>query len=232
MARVVPLAPEGESEEGRQGGKRAQRERTRRELRRCALARFAREGFDATKVADLCADAGVTERTFFRHFPSKESVLFDDHASRLGWFRDALGRRPPGEPLLESVRIAIESYPDDDEVVRQVALARVGLLSGRVIESQLRRIQGGFAVAIARHAESRLPRSKGRALAAAVVGEAVAGALVSALRLWGEHGARGTDDLRRRTGEALAVLEDLASLLRGAAGRRRARRGPSTQRMG
>jgi AcrR family transcriptional regulator len=194
-------------------GKRAQRERTRAELRRCALARFAKEGFDAANVADICADAGVTERTFFRHFPTKESVLFEDYASRLGWFRAALERRPRGEPLLESVRAAIESYPDDDEVVRQVALARTGLLSGRVIENQLRRIQGGFAVAIARHAEARLPRSKQRRLTAAVIGESVAGALVSALRLWGESGARGTDALRRQTGEALALLRELPELL-------------------
>jgi AcrR family transcriptional regulator len=191
------------------GRKDAQRERTRDELRRCALARFAKEGFDRANVADICADAGVTERTFFRHFPTKESVLFEDYASRLGWFRAALAVRPRGEPLLASVHVAIESFPDDREVVRQVALARTGLLSGRVIESQLRRIQGDFARAIAEHAEARLPRGKSRALRAAVVGEAVAGALVSALRLWGESGAADTDDLRRRTAEALALLADL-----------------------
>jgi AcrR family transcriptional regulator len=192
-------------------GKQAQRERTRSELRRCALARFAADGFDATRIADVCADAGVTERTFFRHFPTKESVLFDDFASRLGWFRAALARRPRREPLLDSVRAAIESYPDEDEVVRQVALARTGLLSGRVIESQLRRIQGGFAEAIAGHVASRLPHSRRRALEAAVVGEAVAGALVSAVRLWGEGGARSTADLRRRTAEALEVLRGLTA---------------------
>jgi AcrR family transcriptional regulator len=189
--------------------KQAQRERTREELRRCALARFAKEGYDRASVADICADAGVTERTFFRHFPTKESVLFEDYASRLGWFRAALAVRPRGEALLESVRIATESYPDDREVVRQVALARTGLLSGRVIESQLRRIQGEFARAIAEHAEARLPRGRSRALRAAVVGEAVAGALVSALRLWGEGGAADTDHLRRRTAEALRMLGDL-----------------------
>jgi AcrR family transcriptional regulator len=189
--------------------KQAQRERTREELRRCALARFAKEGYDRASVADICADAGVTERTFFRHFPTKESVLFEDYASRLGWFRAALAVRPRGEPLLESVRIATESYPDDREVVRQVALARNGLLSGRVIESQLRRIQAEFARAIEEHAAARLPRGKRRSLRAAVVGEAVAGALVSALRLWGESGAADTDHLRRSTAEALAMLGDL-----------------------
>jgi AcrR family transcriptional regulator len=194
-------------------GKQAQRERTRGELRRAALARFAKEGFDRANVADICADAGVTERTFFRHFPTKEAVLFEDYASRLGWFRAALALRPRSEPLLDSVRIATESFPDDREVVRQVALARTGLLSGRVIEGQLRRIQGEFARAIAEHAEARLPRSKGRALRAAVIGEAAAGALVSAVRLWGETGAHDTDVLRRRTAEALGVLRDLPELV-------------------
>ena len=136
-------------------------------------------------------------------------MLFEDYASRLGWFRAALAVRPRGEALLESVRIATESYPDDREVVRQVALARTGLLSGRVIESQLRRIQGEFARAIAEHAAARLPRGRSRALRSAVVGEAVAGALVSALRLWGEGGAADTDHLRRRTAEALGMLGDL-----------------------
>jgi AcrR family transcriptional regulator len=195
------------------GRKEAQRERTRAELRRAALARFEKEGFERSNVADICADVGVTERTFFRHFPTKESVLFEDYASRLDWFRAALAVRPKGETLLDSVRIATESYPDDREVVRQVALARTGLLSGRVIEAQLRRIQGEFARAIAEHAGTRLPRSRRRALAAAVLGEAIAGALVSALRLWGEGGAHDTDVLRRRTAEALALLRELPDLV-------------------
>jgi AcrR family transcriptional regulator len=195
------------------GKKQAQRQRTREALRRCALARFAKHGFDGTNVADIVADAGVTERTFYRHFPTKESVLFEDFASRLGWFRAALEVRPPEEPLLDSVRVAIESYPDDREVVRQVARTRDGMLSSRVIEEHLRRVQSDFAREIERHAAPRLPNTNRRRLAAAVVGEAVAGALVSALRVWGEQDARDTDELRKRTDEALAVLRDLATLV-------------------
>jgi AcrR family transcriptional regulator len=198
---------------GGAGAKQAQSAQTREALRRCALARFAKEGFDRANVADIAADAGVTERTFFRHFPSKESVLFEDFASRLGWFRAALEVRPRGEPLLESVRVAVESFPDDREVVRQVAQARGGMLSSRAIEEQMRRIQAGFAREIERVAESRLPRSKRRALAAAVIGEAVAGALVSALRVWGEENGKNTDLLRARTEEALAVLRQLPDLV-------------------
>jgi AcrR family transcriptional regulator len=198
---------------GRTGRKQAQREHTREELRRCALARFARDGFDKANVADIAADVGVTQRTFFRHFPSKESVLFEDFASRLGWFRAALEVRPRTESLLDSVRVAVESFPDDREVVRQVAQARSSLLSRRVIEDQLRRIQADFAREIERVAEARLVRSKRRKLAAAVIGEAVAGALVSALRVWGEQNAQDTDELRARTEEALAVLRELPDLV-------------------
>src|SRR5262245_25635641 len=169
------------------GGGAGKRERTREELRRRALARFARHGFDKANVADIAADAGVTERTFFRHFSTKEAVLFDDFAVRLGWFRAALQVRPRDEALLESVRVAIESFPDDREVVRQVARSRAGLLPSRVIDEQMRRVQAGFAREIERYAAARLPRSRRSRLRAAVIGEAVAGALVSALRVWGEQ---------------------------------------------
>ena len=191
------------------GRRQAQLERTRAELRRCALARFARHGFEAAGVADIAADAGVTERTFYRHFPTKESVLFEDFASRLGWFRAALELRPAGEALFDSVRIAVESFPDDREVVRQVAKSRANLLSSRAIEAQLRRVQAGFAREIERCALARLPKGRRRKLAAAVIGEAVAGALVSALRVWGEEDGRDTDLLRKKTTEALAVLRAL-----------------------
>jgi AcrR family transcriptional regulator len=49
-------------------------------LRRSAVRLFTERGFAATTAADIARDAGVTERTFFRHFADKEEVLFDDDA--------------------------------------------------------------------------------------------------------------------------------------------------------
>ncbi len=45
-------------------------------LQEAALALFAERGYDDTTVAEIAERAGLTERTFFRHFADKREVLF------------------------------------------------------------------------------------------------------------------------------------------------------------
>jgi len=55
---------------------------SREALTDAALALFARDGYDGTPTDRIAARAGVSPRTFFRYFPTKESVVFHrDH-----WF--------------------------------------------------------------------------------------------------------------------------------------------------
>ncbi len=54
------------------------REQTRARLTACALDLFERHGFEATTVGQIATAAKVTPMTFFRYFPTKESVLLDD----------------------------------------------------------------------------------------------------------------------------------------------------------
>ncbi len=49
-------------------------------LARAALVLSAERGFENTTVAEIAAAAGVTERTFYRHFPDKADALFPDNA--------------------------------------------------------------------------------------------------------------------------------------------------------
>ena len=45
-------------------------------LERAALELYSERGLDQTTVAEIAARAGLTERTFFRHFADKREVLF------------------------------------------------------------------------------------------------------------------------------------------------------------
>ena len=49
-------------------------------LQWAALELFRKRGYEETTAAEIAAKAGVTERTFFRHFSDKRDVLFDGEA--------------------------------------------------------------------------------------------------------------------------------------------------------
>src|SRR2546423_6618373 len=49
---------------------------SRGRLEQAAFALYAERGFDHTTVAEIAKRAGLTERTFFRHFADKREVLF------------------------------------------------------------------------------------------------------------------------------------------------------------
>src|SRR5579884_1890064 len=71
----------------------ARSERTREALRQAALVRFLAQGVEDTSAEQIAADAGVSLRTFYRHFSSKHDLLFADYTG-LHWFRAALAARP------------------------------------------------------------------------------------------------------------------------------------------
>jgi AcrR family transcriptional regulator len=69
---------------------------------RAALELFAERGFDETTAGDIAARAGVTERTFFRHFTDKREVLFDGSATLQGATYDAIVAAPAGSSTLDA----------------------------------------------------------------------------------------------------------------------------------
>jgi AcrR family transcriptional regulator len=52
-------------------------EETRTRILDAALEAFARYGYDATGVAEICRRAGVTKGGFYHHFPSKQDVFLE-----------------------------------------------------------------------------------------------------------------------------------------------------------
>jgi AcrR family transcriptional regulator len=179
------------------------RRSTHEALRQAALKSFARKGFANVTVTELAAEAGVTERTFFRHFATKEAVLFQDYETQLEWLVEALAQRPATETMFDAVLASVAAFPHDLEVVRQAATARAELIDADRIASHLRVVQSSFAEVLTDFVRDRNPGVANIDLAAEVAGSALAAALVVAVENWGRNGCLG--DL----GELVAASLDL-----------------------
>jgi AcrR family transcriptional regulator len=66
------------------------RERTRREIYEAAMRLFAKSGFTAVTIADICEEADVGRGTFFLHFPSKAALLYEFNQRVAEEFRASL----------------------------------------------------------------------------------------------------------------------------------------------
>ncbi|MFE1198548.1 TetR family transcriptional regulator [Streptomyces olivaceoviridis] len=97
---------EGERQLGRRDRKKAA---TRRALLQTAARMFAEHGYQDTTVKGIAAAAGVTERTFFRYFPSKEDLIFTEILDLVPLLRREIPRRPADEPPLTAVLNALLS---------------------------------------------------------------------------------------------------------------------------
>ena len=56
---------------------------TARRIERSAVALVLQHGYDSTTVDMICADAGVSQRTFFNHFPTKDAAVIGADSPRL-----------------------------------------------------------------------------------------------------------------------------------------------------
>lgn len=94
------------------------KQRTAEEIEEAAFALFVGHGYDETTVDQIAAAAGVSTRTFFRYFPSKEAVVFGDHQQAVRWLRLALAATDPALPplaRLQEAMLAGEQPGRDDE---------------------------------------------------------------------------------------------------------------------
>ena len=138
-------------------------------------------GYAQTRVADVAARAGLTERTFFRHFADKREVLFSQDEELLGALLDGIGAAPEGATAVEAaaagaVALAAVLQPERDALRR-----RQQVIEG---EAELRERdaakQARWTACMAERLAGRGHRPADAALAAEVVG----GCLRTAYREW------------------------------------------------
>jgi AcrR family transcriptional regulator len=82
---------------------------SRGRLQEAALALFAERGFDQTTAAEIAARAGLTERTFFRHFADKREVLFGGAALLEERILAGVIGAPPDDGPLDAVSRGLDA---------------------------------------------------------------------------------------------------------------------------
>src|ERR1700691_3163445 len=100
----------------------------RERLAQAAFDLFDEQGYEQTTVEDITERAGLGRTTFFRHYRSKDDVIFPDHDHMLERVRSRL--RAPGHDsaaaaVAEAMRLILQSYLDEGEMARR----RYGLTS-------------------------------------------------------------------------------------------------------
>jgi len=80
---------------------------SRRELQLIALSLFTERGFENTTIEQIAAEAGVSERTFFRYFTTKASVLWAEFETEVETIRASLAAVGDEVPMMDAIRCAV-----------------------------------------------------------------------------------------------------------------------------
>ncbi len=89
------------------GRRERKRKRTRSDLMTAAIELAREKDFDEITVQEITDRADYAPRTFFRHFPTKEDVLFGDHPEMVSDTQALIRRAPEDQSPLDVARAAI-----------------------------------------------------------------------------------------------------------------------------
>src|SRR6476659_1402432 len=106
---------------------------SRGRLEQAAMELYSEQGCESTTVAEIAERAGLTERTFFRHFADKREVLF----AGSGALQEALVRgvrdAPAAMPPIEAIAMALTEVADTIfEQRREFAWQRQAVIAANV----------------------------------------------------------------------------------------------------
>lgn len=107
---------------------------TREQISDVATLMFCERGFDAVRIAEIAAEVGVSEKTIYNYFPTKEALVLDRADEIEEELRMAIRERPAGSSPAEAVErmleLELDHYVVTEELIRPMMLE-----FGRLIES-------------------------------------------------------------------------------------------------
>jgi AcrR family transcriptional regulator len=98
-------------------------------LEQAALALYTERGFEQTTVAEISTRAGLTERTFFRHFADKREVLFGNSGQLQDFLVSTLVGTPDSTAPIDAIVTALEAAGALLQERREYALLRHAVIA-------------------------------------------------------------------------------------------------------
>ena len=118
------------------GLRERKKRRTRDALLRAAAELFTSQGYDGTTVDEIAEAVDVSQRTFFRYFAGKESVVFAVQDMVESHFLLELRQRPAAEAPFEAMRRAVLcAWNSIGEAIEAVIPVELHLRTYQMIES-------------------------------------------------------------------------------------------------
>jgi AcrR family transcriptional regulator len=180
---------------------------TRQELTRVGLQLFLQQGFANTTIDQIVAPLGISKRTFFRYFDTKEDLVFEWQKEMAPALVEGLQHRPVHEAPFTAVSQTLFSLAARTNENPALAFALMRLLketpalAGREMERRTVWEQALTAALIARVGPAVMPRLKARI----IVGTAMT-AWIAALDEWYIDG--GKAELRTLVEKAFSLAKD------------------------
>ena len=170
---------------------------THRELEMVALELFSRHGFDEVSVADIAAAAGISRRTFFRYYGSKNDAVWGEFDRLLAGMEARLADAPEG-PLLEVITDAIvefNSFPPEAVTAHRLRMSLILHTPALQAHSALR--YADWRAVVARFA-ARVLHEPEDGFGPQLVAHVALAAALTAYEQWLAHEGRDLADLLRK----------------------------------
>jgi len=157
---------------------------TRADVARIALELFHGNGFDETTMGEVAREVGISRRTLFRYFPSKNDMVWGEFGEVLSRLRTDLEALPEDMPLLEALRhaaVSSNTYPTEILTELRIRITLITTTPALQAHSMLRYAE--WREVVAEFAGRRL-QMDARAFVPQAIGHAALAASTSAFTHW------------------------------------------------
>lgn len=178
-------------------------------VEKAALELLAVRGFDDTSAEEIAAAAGISRRTFFRYFGTKNNIPFGNYAALLRELEDWLLSQPDDRPMFEVIVDAVVRFNrvhTDGPVAHRERMELI--MHTPALRANAALVNAEWQAVLARYAATRMGEPA-EALGPQLVAHVSLGAASAAYEQWLRDESSDLVEVMQRAFEMAQALPDL-----------------------